>query len=163
LNMKALIGANIESPDSTGAGFAWFQGSDSILLTASSYVFSFYQFSSPEDSGTWCNSDDPTFFSSYTQTSLALNPADNPDTFQTDVFLVFNNLNSMIHVYRFMNDFSYAYAPVGVQATVVATGVKEGKLYSSFVPITIGMNQVINFTLSQTTTSEFKVHLNSLN
>ena len=90
-----------------------------VATNATDYVFSLYQFSMPEDSGTWCNSDNQTYFSSYPQTNLTLNPTDNPDTFQTTAFLVFKNIDCMVHVYINGNDFPYQYAPQGLQCTIV--------------------------------------------
>lgn len=132
--------------------------SDSAL---SSYVFSLYSFAQPVDSGSWCNSDNSTYFSAYTPTTLTLKGNDSASVYGTNVFLVFHNLNSMVHVYNGgYSSFPYAYAPVGLQCTLVAIGVdSKGKLYSSFVPITISTNQVVNFSLSPTTTSAFKSQL----
>ncbi|HMT28332.1 MAG TPA: hypothetical protein PKD91_03525 [Bacteroidia bacterium] len=136
---------------------------NSIIYTATDYVFSFYQFSTPLDSGTWCNSDNPGYFSGNPITTLTLNPLDNANTFQTDVFLLFNNVNSMIHVYRSGATFKYYYAPQGSQCTMVAVGVKDGKLYASFKPVTITNNLTVNFTLTETTLDLFKTQLNLLN
>jgi len=101
------------------------------------------------------------------QTTLSLRPTDNADSFHTDVFLVFKTINSMVHVYRGYNltfqEFPYNYAPVGLACTVVAIGIKNGVLYSSFTPITISNNQIVNFTLSSTTTDAFIAQLKSLN
>lgn len=155
-------------PDSAGNGNnAWsFSFTDSVRSTASNYFFSLYSFSTPADSGTWCNSDNSSFFSAYPQTILTLHPTDNSTLYQTDVFLVFKTVNSMVHVYEDWaggNDFPYYYAPQGLQCTVVAMGVKGGKLYSSFTPVTIGNNQTVNFTLTETTTADFKTALAQLN
>jgi hypothetical protein len=149
--------------DTIGQGW-WPAPQDSITLTTSSYIFALYSFSNPADSGTWCNSDNQAYFNSYTQTSLTIHSNDDPSLFSTDVFLVFSNINSMIHVYSYgTNDFPYDYAPVGLQCTVVAIGAKDGKLFSSFTPITISTNQVVNFTLAATTDAAFKAQLNALN
>ncbi|MGP8213998.1 MAG: hypothetical protein ACLQQ4_00400 [Bacteroidia bacterium] len=89
---------------------------------------------------------------------------DNPANYNTYVFLVFKNINSMVHVYQGTGyTFPYAYAPVGLQCTVVAVGIKGGKVYSSFTPITISANETVNFTLSETTTAQFKTQLKALN
>lgn len=153
----------IAEQDSIGFGW-WPNPNDSISFTTTSYIFSLYNFSS-SGSGTWCNSDNQAFFNAYTQTTLTLHGNDSPDLYLTDVFLVFSSVNSMIHVYRTngTNDFPYNYAPVGLQCTVVALGAKDGKLYSSFTPITISANQTVNFTLSETTDAAFKAQLNALN
>jgi len=141
---------------------AWY---DTVSIIATNYVFSLYTFSTPEDSGTWCNSDNETYFSSYPVTELTLHGLDDADSVETDVFLVFSGVNSMVHVYRDWgtNNFIYHYAPTGLSCTVVAIGVKDGKLQSSFTPITISSNQVVDFTLSETTTTDFKAELNALN
>ena len=134
-----------------------------LLVNQTNYLFSMYQFANPADSGTWCNSDNPSFFNNYTQTNLTIHPNDDPNLFHPDVFLVFTGINTMIHVYESGIDFPYLYAPVGLQCTVVAVGVKGGKLYSSFTPITISANQTSNFTLSETTEVQFKAQLDALN
>ncbi len=77
--------------------------------------------------------------------------------------LVFNDVNSMIHVYRSGTTFKYNYAPQGTQCTMVAVGVKDGKLYSSFKPVNITNNLTVNFTLAETTLDLFKAQLNLLN
>ena len=78
------------------------------------------------------------------------------------IFII--EIASMVHVYNVgYENFRYYYAPQGLQCTVVAIGVKGGKLYSAFVPITIGTNQTVPFTLSPTTTSTFTTQLQTLN
>ena len=150
--------ANIDS--AKNGGFAWGNGGQfgNVRDSVNSYIFSLYTFKSPIDSGTWCNSDNQYFFNNYPQTVLTLHPIDAVDSFRTDVFLVFKTVNSMIHVYKdFSNpqNFTYYYAPVGLQCTVVAIGIKNGVLYSSFTPTTITANQTINFSLTATTTADF--------
>ena len=135
---------------------------DSINIFANTYVFSLYSFNNPLDSGTWCNSDNPNAFTSYPQTTLTLHGLNSVNLYSTEVYLLFNNLNCMIHVYGGIN-FPYYYAPLGVQCTAVAVGVSNGKLFSSFVPITITSNLTVNFTLSQTTATDFKAALAALN
>jgi len=137
---------------------------DTVTEFAQNYVFNLYQFKSPVDSGTWSNSDNPSFFSAYTQTPLTIVPQDNINDYGTNVFLVFKNFASMVHVYNTVsNSFPYNYAPQGLQCTVVALGIKGGKIYSAFVPITISANQVVHFTLSETTTSAFTAQLQTYN
>ncbi len=144
----------------------WFESpSDSLEITLSGYIFSLYQFTSPIDSGSWCNSDNALYFSAYPQTTLTLNPLDNINDYHTDVFLMFGNVNSMVHVYysSYGSNFPYYNAPAGLQCTVVAIGVKNEKLYSSFTPITITNNLTLNFSLTETTTDAFKNQLEALN
>jgi len=145
---------------------AWARNNYSAGLTAtySNYIFSLYQFSFPVDSGTWCNSDNPYYFSAYTQTNLTLQESDNPADYSTYVFLIFKGINAMVHVYNgHLDAFPYSYAPEGLQCTVVAVGVKGGTVYSSFTPITISKNQTVNFTMTATTTAAFKSALSALN
>jgi hypothetical protein len=158
--MVALIGV----PDSAG-GAAWAPDPNmSLVWNQSGYIFSLYQFGQPADSGSWCNSDNQWFFSAYPQTSLTLHANDDPAEYTTDVFLIFNTINSMIHVYQTnVNDYQYWYAPVGLSCTVVAIGAKDGKLYSSFTPVTISVNQTVNITLTETTEADFKTALEALN
>ncbi len=159
LNQQQAFNANDTIPRN------WIQNyNDSVHTTAEDYIFSLYQFNSPADSGSWCNSDNASYFSKYTQTILKLIPNDNVNVYYTQVFLVFKKISSMVHVYYdYTSSFPYNYAPVGLQCTIVAVGVKNGTLYSSFVPITISANQTINFTLSATTTSAFISQLKALN
>jgi hypothetical protein len=135
--------------------------SSSVADSATNYVFSLYSFSAPVDSGTWCNSDNSSYFAAYPQTTITMKGNDSASLYGTAVFLVFHNLNSMVHVYNGgYSSFPYVFAPVGFQCTVVAVGVdKTGKLYSSFVPITISNNDVVNFSLSATTTAAFETQL----
>jgi|ERR1035437_1330323 hypothetical protein len=138
-------------------------GIDSVGYIANSYVFSLYQMNTPVDSGSWCNSDNYSYFSAYPQTLLTLHPNDSISVYGTVSFLIFSNLSSMVHVYDDGTNFPYYYAPQGLQCTLVAVGVKSGKLYSSFVLITISANQTVNFSLTETTTDAFKTALKALN
>ena len=142
----------------------WFQSStDSLTSYANNYVFSLYTFNNPLDSGSWCNSDQA-YFTGVSQTTLTLHPMDTVNVYTTQVYLMFSNINSMVHVYYDgTTNFPYTFAPLNGQCTVVAVGVRNGKLYSSFTPITITNNLTVNFTLSQTTTADFKTRLNTLN
>jgi hypothetical protein len=139
-------------------------------LAQSEYVFSLYNFASPAASGTWCNSDNSGYFSSYPLTKLTLVDTSGLNTtgYNTSyVFLVFKNINCMVHVYEYgynANSFPYNYAPQGLQCTIVAINVNAaGNLYASFTPITIGSNQTGNFGLSPITDVDFKTKLTALN
>ena len=138
-----------------------------VALAANQYVFSLYSFSMPTSSGSWCNSDNSSFFAGYPKTNLTIhaNFATAPYGFNLDVFLIFKNINSMVHVYNNYgtDDFPYYYAPLGLQCTVVTVGTKDGKLYSSFAPITISASQTVNFNVTETTTEAFKTALKALN
>ncbi|HEX7412679.1 MAG TPA: hypothetical protein VF411_01445 [Bacteroidia bacterium] len=163
---KAFIGKDTTGNCSTGCTvFAWVPSTAADSVQAfQNYIFSLYQMNSPADSGSWCNSDNSSYFAAYPQTTLTLLAKDSVSTYGTYVFLLFKNLASMVHVYNYMyEDFPYYYAPQGLQCTMVAVGVKSGTLYSSFVPITIGANQTYTFSLSATTTSTFTTQLQTLN
>ncbi len=136
---------------------------DSLFYNTSYYFFNLYNFTSPIDSGSWLNSDNAAFFSAYSQSLLTIHPNDDPAIFHQDVFLVFQNISTVVDLYSNGTDFHYSYAPVGLQCTVVAFGIKDGKVYSSFTPITIGTNMTVNFTLAETTTAAFKTQLEALN
>jgi hypothetical protein len=151
--------------------FPWIvQSDDTILYSASDYVFNMYSFSDPVSNGTWCNSDNPDYFSQYTQTTINITPSDTLfNQYLMDVFLVFKGINCMVHVYEvsygngpFTVNFPYNYAPVGFECTAVAICVKNGVLYSSFTPITISEKLNVSFSLSQTTTDAFKNTLTAL-
>ena len=94
---------------------------------------------------------------------LTLNPLFNSNSFSTDVYLIFNNVNAMVHVYKQGTAFVYNFAPQGSQCTMVAVGVKEGKLYSSFRPVNITGNLNMDFALTETTLDVFKAQMNALN
>lgn len=131
-----------------------------VFTDANNYIFSLYQFSTPAANGTWCNSDNSDYFKQYTLTDLAINCNDAGFT-QVDVYLVFKTVNCMVHVYESMpKTYAYNYAPLGLQCTIVA--IKGNTLYSSFTPITIKNNQSVGFSLSATTTEEFKTALGNL-
>jgi hypothetical protein len=89
---------------------------------------------------------------------------DDPSLYYTDVFLIFSNINTMVHVYSGTGgDFPYMYAPEGLSCTAVAVGVRDSVLYSSFTPVTIGTNQTVNFTMYPTTDTVFHQAINALN
>lgn len=132
-----------------------------LIANAASYVFSFYSFGYPLSNGTWCNSDNSSYFGSFTQTTLTIQP--NQSGQYTDIFLVFKNISSMVHVYKWGgSDFVYTFAPVGLECTIVALDVRDGKLFSAFTPITISPNLKIKFDLKETTTEIFKAAVKAL-
>jgi hypothetical protein len=149
-----------------GGGQAWGPSIDDVLgFSPNSYIFGLYSFGNPASEGTWCNSDNSVYFSAFTNTVLTLTPDanQNPSTYGTDVYLIFTGINSMIHVYANGSVFPYNFAPIGLECTVVAIGVKDGKLQSAFVPITISSGQNVTFTLTETTEDAFKAALTALN
>jgi hypothetical protein len=150
--------------DSAGVpGNLWVSNPNTALITAAgNYVFSLYQFGQPLDSGTWCNSDNATYFAGFQQTTLTINPTFDINYYHPDVFLVFKTVNCMIHVYRGGNVFPYNYAPAGLQCTAVAIGVSHGKLYAGFTPITISINQTVPVSMEETTLDDFKAKLQAL-
>ena len=154
----------IAIPDSLNGGVTWWQNpNDSINYAASNYIYTMYNFNNPADSGTWCNSDNSSYFSSYTQTSLGISTADTA-SYNREVFLVFSSVNSMVHCYQTSStNYDYSYAPIGLTCTIVAIEVKYGKIYSSFTPVTISAGLTVNFPMTETTDVAFKAQLNALN
>jgi hypothetical protein len=144
-------------------GFPPINSSAFLNFDASNYVFSLYQMSSPVSSGAWYNSDNPNFFSRYTQTKLTLVPQATYQNYPISMFLVFSDVNAMVSVNRYSTNFYYQYAPLGQRCTAVAVSAKDGKLFASFTPITIGIDMTVNFSLAETTADEFKAKLNGLN
>ncbi len=136
---------------------------------ASNYVFSLYNFAQPFASGTWCNSDNPYYFQQYPTTTLTLqdtstNATSSANEPSSAVFLVFKNINCMIHVYENLPTFyPYSYAPVGLDCTVVAVGINSNKkLVASFTPITISSNQTVLFGLTPITETDFEAKVKAL-
>jgi hypothetical protein len=140
---------------------------DSLTWLTTSYVYSLYDYSGTASNGTWCNSDNSSYFSAYTQTPLNLIVSNQSEYNQIDVYLIFKNINSCVHVYpNWLNggiDFNYDYAPIGLECTVVAVSAKNGKLHAAFTPIIISANQTISFSLSEMNENTFLSQLNALN
>lgn len=137
----------------------------SVFATVNGYVYSLFSFSNPPDSGTWCNSDCPSYFSHYTLGTLILQETDTASNYNTYVYLVFKTISTTDACHTPSgNNFNYINCvPVGMQCTAVAVGIKNGTVYSSFIPITITSNQTITFSMSATTTPAFKAALTALN
>jgi hypothetical protein len=135
---------------------------NNVTVSGSSYIFSLYQFGYPLSAGTWCNSDNPYYFSAYTQTSLTVHCNKN---YYPDVFLLFHDENSMIHVYNFSagDDWVYDYAPIGKQCTVVVLGYINGKLAASFTPVSITANMNLTAELAEMSEEDFQARVKALN
>jgi hypothetical protein len=161
--MQAFTGAGANNGDVVNWTLQDSQAVNKVVGDANSYIYSLYQFNSPAASGTWCNSDNASFFSAYAQTNLNIHGNYDASFKGVDVFVVFKSINCVLHVYKGSGtDYPYAYAPVGLPATIVAVGCKNGNLYSSFTPITISANQTVNFDLEPTTSNAFKTALTAL-
>lgn len=155
-------------PLDTNFGGGWVPTiEDSLTWSTTAYVYSLYEYSGTASNGTWCNSDNSSYFSAYTQTPLTLNVSNQSDYNQTDVYLIFKNINSCVHVYPEWNvsgiNYIYQYAPIGLECTAVAFSAKDGKLHAAFTPIVISANQTISFSLSEMSESTFLNQLNALN
>jgi len=159
----AMIPMSTFSGDSLFMG--WFPNIDTLTITALNYIYDFYRFNSPLGSGSWLNTDNPTFFSAYSQTPIVLHPLDSFSSYKMEVYLLFKAVNTVVHIYydNGNNGFNYPYAPLGTECTAVSFGVKDGKLYASFTPMVISDNLSLDFSLSETTTEAFKANLESLN
>ena len=70
----------------------------------------------------------------------------------------------MVHVYNLsQNNFTYSYAPLGLNCTMIAIGVKDKKLYYAKQNFTISSNYSTTFTMTETTSNDLLALLNSLN
>ncbi len=144
-------------------GEGWdFARSDSLFNSGVSYVYQIFATNSSGQGG-WYNSDDFSLFLAYNQNQISFHPDDTPTDFGTEVFLIFSGINAMIKINYENSHFPYLYAPEGLPCTMVAVGVKNGKLYSSFIPITVSPNLSVNFSLTETTTADFIAALKGLN
>lgn len=159
-NMRAFV------QNDSSSVFNWVLNSNAYMLySTTDYIYNLYAFSNNADGGTWCNSDNSVYFSAYSQVKIELNQIQGTEVeFGTNVFLVFKNVNSMVHVYsNGAGKFTYDYAPKDLECTVVALGVKDGVLYASFTPLKITDNATVNFNFTETTTEAFKARLALLN
>lgn len=135
---------------------------DSIAFTASGYIYQVFAL----DPWTWHNCDQPLTGSGFTTLTVNINNIDTTSIdYNTNVYLVFTGINSTVSVYQDWTtfDFSYMYAPIGLQCTIVSLSIEDGRVYSSFTPITIGANQTVNVSVTETTTDAFKTALDALN
>lgn len=135
---------------------------DSIGFTANGYIYQVLSL----DPWAWHNADRPLTGSGFTTLTVNINNIDSTSIdYNTNVYLVFTGINSTVSIYQDWSsfDFPYSYAPIGLQCTVVALSIEDGKVYSSFTPITIGTNQTVNISVTETTTDAFKTALDALN
>ncbi len=107
----------------------------------------------------WFNTDNPDAFSAYPQTTLTVINSD--ISIQADVFLIFSTVNSALQIYN-STGYKYLYAPVGLKASIVAAGLKDGKLCASIIPITISSNQTVTLDLKLMNTFDFVNALKAL-
>lgn len=156
-DMKPFVAVNDSSDQMRWVNSPTF----SVSPTPASYVFDMFQYASPMTYGSWCNSDNSTYFSAYQQTLLTMSVKKGIEF--PDVFLVFKDVTSMVHVYAGSNgEFPYSYAPKGLSCTVIALGVKNGKLHASFTPITISANMRVACEPTEISTEDFKAKLKAL-
>jgi hypothetical protein len=155
--MKAFV---VE--DSLGGGDWIPSNSDTLVQDLTKYIFKMYSFSGASGKGKWSNSDNSTFFSSYPKANLSIQPKDNPGDYNTEVFLIIKDISTMVHIYKTGNDFTYMYAPKGLEGTIVAVGVKGENLYSAFIPLNISGDKSLDLTLSQMKPADFITKLKAL-
>ncbi len=175
INDSASISITLPAPNGVDTAMTTFTGTDSsgifgfnydasayqLFYTASSYIFTIFDLSVPYDSGTWSNCDNPNPFGIDPQTNLTLHcNTDNIE--QAEMYLVFTNQTTGIHVYG-LTDFQYPFAPLGYDCTIVVLALKDGDIYSAFIPITITTNLSMNFEVAKTTDQQFKDALDALN
>lgn len=142
--------------------FSWIPATGASVVDSVFNRLFIGQLLNPKDSGTWYNCDDGSLFDAYQQTTLALHQNDATYLYDTQVFLVFDDINTVLQLDNTGNDFKFDFAPVGLNCMAVALGVKEGILYSSIVPITIAPNQTIEFTMSPVSEEMLKGQLRLL-
>jgi len=135
---------------------------DSLTFGSEGYIFDLFYFNPPTDSGTWANCDHP-IYNGFPMTTINLHFLDSYTDYHPWLFLYFNAINATINLYNNGNDAAYSYSPIGEPCTLVAVGVKDGKLYASFTPITISSNMTVNYSVTETTTEAFIAHLATLN
>lgn len=136
---------------------------NAVALDSSFTRLNINQFLSPEDSGTWYNCDSGSLFAADQQTTVTLEESDDPAFYGTEVSLVFADVNTVIQIsYAGGYSFNYNFASVGFSCVAVALGVKNGNLYSSVVPITIGTNQTVPFMMSPVSGVVLKAQLQLL-
>lgn len=123
-----------------------------IYLNGSSYV-------GFTDSMVWINCDHPFVQATYKTLTISAGPGFDASTAR--VALVFNDVNTATSVGG-SSAFVYPYAPAGYSVTVVGIGIKDGKLYSGFYPLTISNDQTINLSLAQTTLEQLRTDLSVL-
>ena len=134
----------------------------SITYSAPSYQYYIYSnyFSSSPMGFHWFNTDNLTYFSAFTQTTLSII---NTDTaFDPDVFLVFSSENAVFQVYN-SNGYTYAFAPVGLTVNIVAVGLKNGILMTEITPLVISPNQTHTLNLKASNITQFTTALKGLN
>lgn len=134
-----------------------------VFNSTFNYIYTLYEFKNPLSEGTWCNSDNSGYFSKYAQSTFTMTPEKGWSAYELQVFLVFRDIHTMVHVYFDESSFPYRYAPVGLACTVVAIGVRNGIVYSSFTPITISANSNVEIHMSASNSEAFKTALKALN
>ncbi len=135
---------------------------DSLSTNPEGYIYHLLQFNPPTDSGTWANCDHP-IYNGFPMTTINFHFLDSYNDYQPKLFLYFNAINAIVNLYNYSTDIAYSYSPIGEPCTLVAVGVKDGKLYASFTPITISSNMTVNYSVTETTTEAFLAHLATLN
>ena len=108
----------------------------------------------------WANCDHPYF--NVPSTTVKGKPTDDTYEFGMDVYLVFENTLIDLYYDASTDDFPYFYAPESYDGTLVAIGIKDSLLYSSFVPFTNASNSTVEFTLESSTFEEFQDKLEDL-
>ncbi|HXB12107.1 MAG TPA: hypothetical protein VNZ45_08995 [Bacteroidia bacterium] len=162
--MKAYVKNDTTGLPQDTVGWAAAHFNANLLLGLGYYVYDLAQFNPPTDSGSWCNTDEPNYFAAYAQAALTVHETDTAANYGTYVYLIIKNINTTCACHTYSADyFNYAYVPLGMACTIVAVGVKNGKVYSSFTPITLSVNQTANFSMTETTTAAFEATLNALN
>jgi hypothetical protein len=129
------------------------------------YIYGMYQFKTPNNTGSWYNTANSNYFLSTPKTNLTIHPNFDTTGYYINIFLVFTNVTSTVAVYKNVKSnasFTYQEAPLNEKCTVVALATKKDTIYSSFIPLTISADKIINFELVKTSPIAFKTALRAL-
>ncbi len=149
-------------PSLDSSGFA-----DTVLIvTDSSGWGDYYYFDWDDPYLGWINCD---YFygSSSIQTTLTCYLEDEHSFLNTNIFLHFSDINSVLTMYGdYTNPSQQSFVssgiPEGANITIVAISEISGNYYSAFVPTTVITNHTETLTLSPTTLTDFENDLDNL-
>ena len=99
------------------------------------------------------NTDNPTLFGNMPKANIRCipHPGQQSKDYGTQVFLASKKQNAMVRLYLQGDLYSYNYAPLGEEFTLIAYGAYKGKLYAVSKDFTISNNHVVEFNMQETT------------
>ena len=149
------------SQDSVIGSIVFVDNSGTIPVCDTLYTF-------PLDSFGWINCDYVANSGTYPAT-LALQTQQGFDNKNTNIYLVFKNMNAvgqMTHYVdgQFISDAIHGNLnmPIGEPLTIVAIGYKDGKTYSAFKETTLSANSTVSITLTETTKAAYEAAVKNL-